>query len=62
MIILCQNQRALVILWIMAPQLNSNDDQMMFYVISDRLFDDLPPQMNILNMAFPNVMHFWGFL
>ena len=30
-------------------------------MISDRISDDVPPQMKILNMVIPNLMHFCSF-
>ena len=31
-------------------------------MISERISDDIPPQMQILNMAIPILMHFCSFL
>ena len=30
-------------------------------MISERIFDDIPPQMKILNMVIPILMHFCSF-
>ena len=32
------------------------------HVISDHITDDIPPQMNILNMVVPILMHFLTFI
>ena len=30
-------------------------------MISDRIYDDIPPQMKILNMVIPILMYFFNF-